>query len=127
MTLITRPRRFGKPPNMSMTACFFSNQFADRGDLFEGLDIWNDEKYRQLQGTCPVIFLSFAGVKADRYADMEYRLTETLSKLYEQNRYLLSGGLMSENEIEYYNRIKPGMDKAVATRSRRIHVCTGES
>ena len=60
VTLITRPRRFGKTLNMSMTECFFSNKYADRGDLFEGLDIWNDEKYRQLQGTYPVIFMSFA-------------------------------------------------------------------
>ncbi|MDE7272261.1 MAG: AAA family ATPase, partial [Lachnospiraceae bacterium] len=114
VTLITRPRRFGKTLNMSMTACFFSNQYANRGDLFEGLEVWNDERYRQLQGTYPVIFLSFAGVKAARYADMEYLLTETFAKLYEQNRYLLKGGLLSENEVEYYNRIKPGMDGTAA-------------
>ena len=45
VTLITRPRRFGKTLNMSMLNCFFSNKYADRGDLFEGLDIWKDEKY----------------------------------------------------------------------------------
>jgi len=45
VTLITRPRRFGKTLNMSMTECFFSNKYADRGDLFEGLDIWSDEKF----------------------------------------------------------------------------------
>ena len=46
VTLITRPRRFGKTLNMSMLECFFSNKYKDRGDLFEGLEIWNDEKYR---------------------------------------------------------------------------------
>ena len=65
VTLITRPRRFGKTLNMSMLECFFSNQYTDRGDLFEGLAIWNEEKYRQIQGTYPVIFLSFAGTKAN--------------------------------------------------------------
>ena len=55
VTLITRPRRFGKTLNMSMLECFFSNKYKDRGDLFEGLEIWNDEKYRKLQGTYPVI------------------------------------------------------------------------
>ncbi len=64
VTLITRPRRFGKTLNMSMTECFFSREYADRGDLFSGLSIWNEEKYRQLQGTYPVIFMSFANVKA---------------------------------------------------------------
>ena len=67
VTLITRPRRFGKTLNMSMIECFFSYKYADRGDLFEGLSIWNEEKYRQLQGTYPVIFLSFANIKAVDY------------------------------------------------------------
>ena len=44
VTLITRPRRFGKTLNMNMLECFFSNKYKDRGDLFEGLDIWKEEK-----------------------------------------------------------------------------------
>ena len=44
VTLITRPRRFGKTLNMSMLECFFSNQYAGRGDLFEGLEIWKHLK-----------------------------------------------------------------------------------
>ena len=63
VTLITRPRRFGKTLNMNMLECFFSNKYKDKGDLFEGLDIWKEEKYRKLQGTYPLIFLSFADVK----------------------------------------------------------------
>ena len=50
VTLITRPRRFGKTLNMNMLNCFFSNRYAGRSDLFEGLNIWKDEKYRALQG-----------------------------------------------------------------------------
>jgi len=60
VTLIMRPRRFGKTLNMSMLECFFSNKYEGRADLFEGLDIWKDEKLRKLQGTYPVLFLSFA-------------------------------------------------------------------
>ena len=73
VTLITRPRRFGKTLNMSMTACFFSTKYAGRSDLFEGLSIWEEQSpdgeyaYRKLQGTFPVIFLSFANVKAATY------------------------------------------------------------
>ena len=63
VTLITRPRRFGKTLNMSMVECFFSNKYENRGDLFEGLSVWEDEKYRNLQGTYPVIFLSYADMK----------------------------------------------------------------
>ena len=56
VTLITRLRRFGKTLNMSMLNCFFSNIYSDRGDLLEGLAVWEDEKYRQIQGMYPVIF-----------------------------------------------------------------------
>ena len=60
VTLIARPRRFGKTLTMSMAEHFFSVKHKNSGDLFEGLSIWEDEKYRKLQGTYPVIFLSFA-------------------------------------------------------------------
>lgn len=69
VTLITRPRRFGKTITMNMLDYFFSNKYAGRGDLFDGLDIWKDEKFRKLQGTYPVIFLTFAGVKQTTYRD----------------------------------------------------------
>ena len=46
VTLLTRPRRFGKTLNMSMLEKFFSVEYANRGDLFEGLNIWKEEKYR---------------------------------------------------------------------------------
>ena len=67
VTLIARPRRFGKTLNISMLEKFFSVEYADRGDLFEGLDIWKEEKYRKLQGTYPVISLSFARIKDNDY------------------------------------------------------------
>ena len=54
VTLITRPRRFGKSLNISMVHQFFSLKYKDRGDLFEGLAIGKDEKYRKLQGTYPM-------------------------------------------------------------------------
>ena len=64
VTLIPCPRRFGKTLSMSMVECFFSNRYRDRGELFEGLSIWEEEEYRKLQGALPVLFLSFAKVKA---------------------------------------------------------------
>lgn len=114
VTLITRPRRFGKTLNMSMTECFFSNEYADRGDLFKGLSVWKEERYRKLQGTFPVIFLSFANVKAADFVEMNYKLSEVIADLYEKNRYLLEGDLLSENEKEYYKTVKVGMKDIVA-------------
>ena len=51
VTLITRPRRFGKTLNMSMTEYFFSVNHADCKRYFEGLSIWEEERFRKLQGT----------------------------------------------------------------------------
>ena len=82
VTLIARPRRFGKTLNMSMLEHFFSVEHADQGDLFEGLSIWKDEKYRTLQGTYPVISLSFARVKETNYKDTREMLCAILRNLY---------------------------------------------
>ena len=84
VTLIIRPRRFGKTLNMSMLNCFFSNKYSDRGDLFEGLSIWKEEKFRKLQGTYPVIFLSFADVKQTNYKDAIQKIKNSISELYGQ-------------------------------------------
>ncbi len=114
VTLITRPRRFGKTLNLSMTECFFSNQYADRADLFEGLSIWKEERFRELQGTWPVIFLSLAKIKATDYEDMEYAISTILFQAYQKNFFLLEGDYLNENEKEYFNSVKPGMDRKVA-------------
>ena len=102
VTLITRPRRFGKTLNMSMTECFFSNKYKDRSDLFEGLSIWEEQspdgeyKYRKLQGTYPVIFLSFANVKAATYKEMLFKITEVITDLYNKSDYLLENNLLND-------------------------------
>ena len=89
VTLIARPRRFGKTLNMSMLECFFSAKYTDRGDLFEGLSIWESEKYRALQGTYPVIFLSFANVKESDYISARERICRLISEVYNRNWFPL--------------------------------------
>ncbi len=79
VTLITRPRRFGKTLNMSMLEKFFSVRYAGRGSLFSGLSIWKDEKYRRLQGTYPVIVLSFANVKETSYENARKKICQILT------------------------------------------------
>ena len=109
-TLITRPRRFGKTINMSMIEQFFSVDYADRGDLFEGLSIWEEEKYRQLQGTYPVISLSFAGVKETDYESTIRRMIEILKAQFEKYSFLAQSDKLSENEQEYVKRMAKEMD-----------------
>ena len=82
VTLITRPRRFGKTLNMDMLDCFFSTEYANRSDLFEGLKIWKYEDYRKLQGTYPVISLSFAKLKNDSLSGMQERMSDIFGSLY---------------------------------------------
>ena len=102
VTLITRPRRFGKTLNMDMLKCFFSNEYKDRGDLFEGLDIWKEEKYHKLQGTYPVIFLSFAGIKGNTFELSKKQISDKIIGLYEKNRFLLKSDCMSDTEKARY-------------------------
>ena len=109
VTLITRPRRFGKTLNMSMTEQFFSVNYANRGDLFEGLGIWEYEEYRELQGTYPVISLSFARIKDTDYETTEYHIREMLMKEYEKYSFLLESDVLSDSEKRYYMRMKEDM------------------
>ena len=115
VTLITRPRRFGKTLNMNMLECFFSNQYKDRGDLFEGLDIWKEEKYRKLQGTYPVIFLSFAGIKGNTFEMSKKQIGDKIVELYESNRFLLKSECISDTEKKrYISFLERPMDEDVS-------------
>lgn len=96
VTLITRPRRFGKTLNMSMVEQFFSVDYANRGDLFEGLSIWKNEKYRNIQGTYPVISLSFARVKETNYADTRETICAILRNLYIKFSFLRDSEVLTD-------------------------------
>lgn len=118
VTLINRPRRFGKTMNMSMVEAFFSIDYANRGDLFEGLSIWEDEKYRAIQGTYPMIFLSFARVKEPDYISAKQRICRLIADVYNENWYLVERGALRENEkaefLEIINK-KTEMNEEQAT------------
>ncbi len=127
VTLITRPRRFGKTLNMSMLECFFSRKYEGQADLFNGLSIFgydsDRETYRNLQGRFPVIFLTFANIKADRYPEMESKIAEVIAGLYNENDYLLDGDCLNANEKEYYKNIKIGMSGDIAVGAVHQMAC----
>ncbi len=114
VTLITRPRRFGKTLNMSTVECFFSNQYAGRGDLFEGKDIWREEKYRQLQGTFPVIFLSFASVKTGDVKGIKTAVKQIISDVYSKHKDMMTSDVFDDNDRAYYNSINDNMSDGAA-------------
>ena len=105
VTLITRPRRFGKTLNMSMLECFFSVKYADRGDLFEGLSIWEYEEYRKLQGTYPVISLSFSRVKEQNYTTTRRKICEIIRNLYIKNSFLKDSDVLTDSDRAFFEQI----------------------
>lgn len=114
VTLIARPRRFGKTLNMSMLEQFFSVKYAGRQDLFEGLSIWEDENYHYLQGTYPVISLSFANVKARNYKGTKRSVNRIIEDIYNKNIFLLDEELLTENEKLYFRSVKSDMEEETA-------------
>ena len=115
VTLITRPRRFGKTLNMSMLEKFFSVKYAGRGELFEGLSIWEEEKYRELQGTYPVLFLSFASVKETDYTSARRKICQLIADEYIRHAFLLEEGGLQEAEKEIFLRKTIEMEDVDAT------------
>ena len=105
VTLITRPRRFGKTLNMSMLNCFFSNKYADRGELFEKLEIWKDGKYREIQGTYPVIFLSFANIKQNSYKGTIIKIKKIICDEFQKYAFLKDWDGLTEVEKKHIREL----------------------
>lgn len=129
VTLITRPRRFGKTLNMSMMEKFFSLEYAGRDALFDGLSIWQekapdgDHRYRALQGTYPVISLSFANVKETSYLNTKKKICQIITNLYNKYDFLTNSGSLNEKEKSFYQKVSADMEDHIATDS--LHVLSG--
>ncbi len=117
VTLITRPRRFGKTLNMSMVEKFFSVDFAGRTELFEGLSIWSRQNYRDLQGTYPVIFLSFANVKETAFGEVRKKICYIIESLYNKYEFLLKENLLNDKEKIFFQSVSADMEDYIATSS----------
>ncbi len=117
VTLITRPRRFGKTLNMNMLERFLSVQYVGQGEVFEGLSIWKNEKYRKLQGSMPVIYLSFADVKASTFASAREKICMLIEEVYRRHDFLLTGGSLKEGEAERFRKVLVEMTDSEAAYS----------
>ena len=120
VTLITRPRRFGKTLTMRMVEQFFSLEYAGRSDLFEGLAVWEDEKYRNLQGTWPVLFLSFADIKDTTFEMARKRICQEIQYLYDRFDFLLEGDFLSEREKRDFYMVSAQMEDYMAASSLKF-------
>ena len=123
-TLITRPRRFGKSLNLNMLECFFSEKYRGEGELFRGLSIWNHEKYREIQGTYPVIFFSFADIKGQTFTSAREAICQVIQDLYAEFGFLKESERLSQEEKDYFFLVTPTMSDAVAAMSlKRLSMC----
>ncbi len=119
VTLITRPRRFGKTLTMSMVEQFFSVNYQNRSDLFEKQCIWKEEEYGNLQGTYPVLSLSFASIKETKYEVAKIKMIEILENLYIQNKFLLDSDILEDFEQVYFRKMMHQMSESEATSAIR--------
>ena len=117
VTLIARPRRFGKTLNMSMVEQFFSIDYAGREDLFEQMNIWKEEKYRQMQGNYPVLFLTFAGIKDTCFTEARKSLCRVIEDQFNRHDYLLEGNLLNEKEKAFYQDVTADMPDNISSVS----------
>lgn len=116
VTLITRPRRFGKTLSISMIEQFFSVEYAGT-DIFEGMDIWKEVKYRELQGSYPVISLSFSSIKETSYNEVKKKICKTIQLLYRKYDFLLEDDLLSAGEKEDFEKVSAEMEDYEASLS----------
>ena len=115
VTLITRPRRFGKTLTMSMIENFFSITHKKNAGLFHHLNIWKEESYQKLQGTYPVISITFANVKERTFQMAKQRINQILTDLYNKHIFLLGGDLLTEEEKIFFKSVTMNMDETIAT------------
>ena len=119
VTLIARPRRFGKTLAISMVEKFFSVAYAGRHGLFEGLTVWEDGKYQSLQGTYPVISFSFAGVKETSFQEARKNICYMIEEQYNRYGFLLDGNVLNEKEKKFFHSVSPDMEDYAASSALR--------
>ncbi|MBQ9211391.1 MAG: AAA family ATPase [Clostridia bacterium] len=117
VSLITRPRRFGKTLNMSMMECFFSVKFHERADLFDGLKVWENQEIRREQGTWPVLFLTFANVKQATWPQTKKLINTMIWILYNSYDWMIQDSMFTDVDRKLFYRVNDEMDDETAALS----------
>ncbi len=114
VTLVTRPRRFGKTLMLDTIRTFFSPEFKNRKDLFEELEIWRNKRFREMQGNIPVVFVSFSGTDSDTYEGMKQGIKNIIGNIYNSFRRVLDLNLLYDTEKEQFNSVCRNMSDETA-------------
>ena len=107
VTLITRPRRFGKSLNISMLKYYFDIR-EDNKNLFKGLGIEKSDIFEQHLNKYPVIFLTFKDVKSDNWDECKSRFKAEIRREYREHKYLLESNKLDYVDKEYFKDIYEG-------------------
>lgn len=105
VSLIPRPRRFGKTLNLSMLRYFFEKEQEDTSYLFKDLKIWKNKRCRAMQGQFPVIFITFKDVKHSSWEQTLEHFRRLIAEEFERHRYLIESEVLSAEEKEDYRQI----------------------
>ena len=109
VTLFTRPRRFGKTLAINMLKTFFEKTGVDTSRYFTDKKIWQcGEKYQSLQGTYPVIMLTFKDVKYDSWQDSMEAIRLVLKDEYKRHPELVESETLGADDKDYLNRMEKG-------------------
>lgn len=108
VTLITRPRRFGKTLTMSMLDYFFSIEKKDETEhLFDGLAIDRaGTEYLARRGGSPTIFLTLRGLKQPTFAELLQNFSNTMGELYRSHAEAVSNAALDPADLDYFERVK---------------------
>lgn len=115
VTLITRPRRFGKTLNINMLERFFSLKYVGDSEIFSKLSIWKEEKYRKLQGTFPVLSLSFATIKEKNFALARKKICQLITDLYNEFYFIRESDRLTAIDVQNFDKISADMEDTEAT------------
>ena len=116
VTLITRPRRFGKTLGMSMLESFFDIQ-KDNKTLFEGLEIANrHDLCTEWMNQWPTVFVSFRQVDGLNFNSAYDMLTLVISELYKKHLYLLDSDKVDSFDKEIVKQLIQGTASAKDTK-----------
>ena len=121
ITLLTWPRRFGKTLMLDTVRFFFSLEFSNKNYLFENLEIWKNERFHNLQGSIPVIFISFANIKGNNYLDILEKIKETIIIIYNEFRSIIDISILSDTESEQFSSVRQSMS-TVTAQSALLHL-----
>ena len=108
VTLIPRPRRFGKTLNMTMLQCFFEKTEKSKRNLFDGLKISKESNIMTHQGQYPIIYLTFKDVKQNNWDDCYDKVRKVISSEFSRHKYLYESDALSEFEKKSFYSVLEG-------------------